>query len=161
FRHISGLKPPGEGGMTIEDAVDTFHKEINRAAEYLAEFEGQRDESLLRGRSFDDETAAEHANGLIKDLHDKLHQLDEALNEFVKKPKVLAEGKSDELSKDKGIQKALESVLSTADQLHKTSYHDFWSGLAQARLDQRRSFLIVLATGLGGMLLTAGMLRGF
>lgn len=159
FRHISGLKPPSDA--PIDKAVDAFREEINRASEYLAEYEQQRDESVLRGRSFDDETAAEHANGLIKDLHDKLHQLDNALTEFVTNPKVLAEGKSDELGKDKGVQKALESVLSTADQLHKTSYHDFWSGLAQARVDQRRSFLIVLATGLGGMLLTAGMLRGF
>jgi signal transduction histidine kinase len=161
FRHISGLKPPSDPKMPIEDAVETFGKEVKKAADYLAEYEQQRDESLIRGRSFDDENAAEHTNGLVQDLHEKLHQLENALSNYVKRTQVNVAGTSDKLGEDDGIKTALESVLSTADQLHKTSYHDFWSGLAQARLDQRRSFLIVLATGLGGMLLTAGMLRGF
>src|SRR5262245_38309572 len=162
FRHISGLTPLTGQDLTVDGVVEGLRAKVNKAADYLAEYERQRDESVLRGRSFDgDESGTEHSKGLIQDLHGKLQQLDTALADYINRPKVTVSGQSDKPADDKAIQDALTSVLNTADQLHKTGYHDFWSGLAQARTDQRRSFLIVLATGLGGMLLTAGMLRAF
>src|SRR5439155_9541185 len=161
FHHITGLKPPSDSGLTVAESVDQFRDDVSKAREYLKKYREQREESLQRGRSFDAEAAAGDTEGLIGDLDTYLAELDTALTKFKERSTLVAPDGSDSLSKDKGVQGALARVIRTADQLHQTAYSDLWSGLALARADQKRSFIIVISTGLGGMLLLAGMLRAF
>lgn len=164
FHHISSLKAPAGRGLTVGETVEGFREQVTKAREYLDKYEEQLDESLQRGRSFEGEDAQDktgQTKGLVQQLRGRLTELDTALTEYINQPKLIAPGESDKLADDTDVQEALGWVVRTADQLHKTGYSDFWSGLAQARADQRRSFLIVLATGVGGIMLTAGMLRVF
>jgi two-component system NtrC family sensor kinase len=159
FQFISSLKAPSGDGLTIDDSVRSFHEDVEKAQDYLAKYRQQRGES--RGRGFEGEGPVGDTEGLIGQLDTSLAELDEALTKFKKRETVTTPGTSNKLGDDKEVQDALARVIRTADQLHQTAYSDLWSGLAFARADQKRSFMIVIATGLGGMLLLTGMLHGF
>jgi two-component system, NtrC family, sensor kinase len=165
FQHISSLAPSSDGRMTIGDSVEKFRDDVKKAQSFLSQYRQQRGESLQRGLSFESDGSAaenrENTEGLIADLDKYLVELDEAITRFKNRPTMTGQGGSDKLADDAKVQEALGLVIRTADQLHQTAYSDLWSGLAFARADQKRSFIIVISTALGGMLLLAGMLRAF
>jgi signal transduction histidine kinase len=165
FQFISGLKPTSGDNLTIGDAVDGFREQVQKAQDFLVKYRQQRSESQQRGLGFDGDGAARDAatytEDLIGDLDTYLAELDQALTKFKERSTLVDPDGSDSLGKDKAVQAALARVIRTAEQLHQTAYSDLWAGLAFARADQKRSFIIVIATGLGGMLLLAGMLHGF
>jgi signal transduction histidine kinase len=158
FHCVQNLRRPADHGLPLADAVERIRDQIDTARKYLSTYARQLDESTDKGRSFDD---SDHAKGLVAGLRLHLDELDRALTENVNRPKAIPLGVADKLTDDPKIDAELKWIGTTANELRHNSYHDLWSGLSAAKADQRRSVVIVTATGAVGLLLTAGMLRVF
>ncbi len=127
------------------------------AQEKLDEYEEALNDTIQHHRDPDN---GEHQLGLVEDLRRIFRELHQAI-EQTKQARVFHEGTTPGVVEDPLVKPVYQNLLRTTDDLHGAIYTSLFQRITQGKSDYKASLIIVLATGILGVLLMSSLLQFF